>query len=107
MISKEQWILLALAVTAFGVLLTLWIVFVHPDMSKGAYATFALKHFQAAFGLPMAAIAALVLVTYLQQKSGEGIKFKGLGFEFTGPSGQIVLWVLCFVVIALMVKALW
>jgi len=94
-----------LAVIAVGVLLGLWVCFV--DLSKEAYVALVVGHFPAVVGLPMAAIASFVLVTYLQQRSGEGIKFKGLGFEFVGPSGQVVLWSLCFVIIGLMIKALW
>lgn len=94
-----------LAIVAVGVLVGLWIKFI--DLSKDQYIKLVVGHFPAVIGLPMAAIASFVLVTYLQQKSGEGIEFKGLGFEFKGPSGQIVLWILCFIVIGVMIKALW
>lgn len=105
MSSKLRILLLLLAVGAFGTLVTLWVSFI--DLTKEQYIKLVVGHFPAVVGLPMAAIAALVLVTYLQQRSGEGIKFKGLGFEFEGPSGQVVLWLVCFLAMAITIKAVW
>lgn len=105
MSTKMRILLLLFAILAFGTMVTLWVSFV--DMTKEQYIKLIVGHFPAVVGLPMAAIAALVLVTYLQQRSGEGIKFKGLGFEFEGPSGQVVLWIVCFVVMAVTIKAVW
>ncbi len=54
-------------------------------------------------GLPLAALVSLGLVLALEQTS-EKIKFKAIGFEFEGASGQIVLWVLCYLSIVLSLK---
>ena len=104
---KGKWVLVltGMAVAAFAVLLTLWIVFV--DLSKKQYTDLILGHFQALVGLPMAAIAAFVLVAFLRQRSGEGLEFKGLGFHFKGPSGEVVLWILCFITIVGAIKLVW
>lgn len=56
-----------------------------------------------AIALPLAALVSLALVLSLEQKS-ENIRFKAIGFEFEGAAGQIVLWVICFVSIALTIK---
>src|SRR5690606_1827050 len=56
-----------------------------------------------AIALPLAALISLALVLSLEQKS-ENIRFKAIGFEFEGAAGQIVLWVICFVSIALTIK---
>lgn len=56
-----------------------------------------------AIALPVAALISLGLVLSLEQKS-EGIKFKAVGFEFEGASGQIVLWVMCYLSIVLSIK---
>lgn len=70
---------------------------------EGGFAS-AIKHNPYhAVALPLAALIALGLVLALEQKS-EGIKFKAIGFEFEGASGQIVLWVMCYVAIVLSIK---
>ncbi len=63
-------------------------------------------HFAATVGLPVAAVFSVFLVVVLQQASGP-VKFEGLGFKFEGTSGQVVLWVLCFLAIACAIKLLW
>jgi hypothetical protein len=63
-------------------------------------------HFAAVVGLPIAAIFAAFVVVALQQTSGP-VKFEGLGFKFEGSSGQVVLWVFCFLSIAAAIKLLW
>ena len=63
-------------------------------------------HFAAIVGLPVAAIFAAFIVVALQQTSGP-VKFEGLGFKFEGSSGQVVLWVFCFLAIASAIKLLW
>ena len=64
------------------------------------------SHFAAIVGLPVSAVFAAFLVVVLQQTSGP-VKFEGLGFKFEGTSGQVVLWVLCFLAIAGAIKLLW
>jgi hypothetical protein len=57
-------------------------------------------------GLPAAAITAFIVVFFLRQTSGP-IEFQGAGFKFKGTSGQVVLWLVCFIGIAGMIKLLW
>ena len=64
------------------------------------------KHFAVAIGLPMAALVAAFIVIGLQFTEGP-ITFKGLGFEFEGAAGQVILWVICFLAISLAIKLLW
>ncbi len=64
------------------------------------------SHFAAIVGLPFAAVFSAFLVVVLQQASGP-IKFEGLGFKFEGTSGQVVLWIVCFVAFALAIKLVW
>lgn len=64
------------------------------------------QHFAAIVGLPVAAVFAVFLVVVLQQASGP-IKFKGLGFEFEGTSGQVVLWIACFLAMAAAINMTW
>jgi len=57
-------------------------------------------------GLPLAALAALCIVLFLEAKSGL-IEFEGFGFKFRGASGEIILWVICFLAIVAAIKTLW
>lgn len=63
-------------------------------------------HFAAVIGLPMAGILALWVVTILRSQSGP-IEFEALGFKFRGASGPVVLWIACFLSIALSIRLLW
>ena len=63
-------------------------------------------HPGAVLGLPMAALAALCIVLFLEAKSGQ-IEFEGFGFKFRGASGEIILWVICFLAIVAAIKSLW
>jgi hypothetical protein len=63
-------------------------------------------HYAATIGLPMAALASLVLVIVLEAGAGP-IQFKAAGFEFKGASGQVVLWVFVFLAISGAIKLLW
>jgi predicted neutral ceramidase superfamily lipid hydrolase len=64
------------------------------------------NHFAAIVGLPVVAVFSVFLVVVLQQTSGP-VKFEGLGFKFEGTSGQVVLWILCFLAMAAALKLLW
>jgi hypothetical protein len=64
------------------------------------------NHFLAVVGLPVAAFFAFVLVFFLRQTTGQ-IEIEGFGFKFRGVSGPLVMWVICFVAIASVIKMLW
>jgi hypothetical protein len=63
-------------------------------------------HFRAIIGMPVAGAIAFTLVVFLRQTEGP-IEFRGLGFEFKGASGQVAMWVICFLAIAGAIKLLW
>ena len=67
---------------------------------------FIMDHFAGVVGIPMAALTAFCIVILLQSTSGP-IKFKILKLEFEGASGQVILWVFCFLAIVLSIKLLW
>ena len=52
-------------------------------------------NFPAVIGLPMAAIAAFIVVAFFRQDE-RPLEFEGFGFKFRGASGEIVLWIACF-----------
>ncbi len=64
------------------------------------------EHTAAVLGLPLAAIAAFALVLVLETKSGR-IEFEGFGFKFCGASGEVILWVICYLAIVSSIKLLW
>jgi len=63
-------------------------------------------HFSAMVGLPMAAALAFIIVLLLPASYGR-IEFKVAGMTFTGASGPVVLWLLCFLGIAPAIKLTW
>ena len=64
------------------------------------------KNFAAIIGLPFAFVASFVVVALFRQGSGP-IEFEGFGFRFKGAAGEVVLWMLCFIAIAAMIRSLW
>jgi hypothetical protein len=63
-------------------------------------------------GLPCAAVAAFSIVTILlhafpSTPNGNGVlALKAFGLEFTGPSGPITLWLMCFMGFVIALKLL-
>lgn len=91
------------------IVLSLGVYFIYAGlhMDEDSYiGKMATQHFPAIIGLPSAAIASFFLVLILRQTFGT-IEFKGLGFEFKGASGEIVLWIFSFLSIAGAIKLLW
>jgi hypothetical protein len=64
------------------------------------------EHFAAIVGLPRAALLSAFIVVGLRHSEGP-IKFEGLGMKFEGASGQVILWVICFLSIAAAIKLVW
>jgi hypothetical protein len=64
------------------------------------------EHFPVVMGLPLAAALSFLIVILLPQAYGK-IEFKIVGMSIKGAAGPVVLWVLCFLVIAAAVKLLW
>src|SRR5439155_21381160 len=58
------------------------------------------KHYAAMVGVPLSAVTAFCIVSLLKVTNGP-IEFEAPGFKFRGASGPIVLWILCFLAIAL------
>lgn len=65
------------------------------------------QHYGATMCVPFAGFAALGLVLHLESRSEQPIEFTALGFQFKGASGPVVLWVVCFLALALCIKLLW
>lgn len=69
-----------------------------------------LRNPAANIGIPCSALAAFALVGTLWKafppEESDQLTLKVFGLEFTGPSGPILLWVVCFLAFVLAVKQL-
>ncbi len=63
-------------------------------------------HLPSILGLPLAAIASLVLVIILRTVSG-AIEIKLFGLELRGAAGPLLMWVLCFLAMTLAIVKTW
>ena len=63
-------------------------------------------HFKMIMGIPGAFLTSLFLVLLLKHHETP-IEFKGLSFEFKGASGEIILWVICFLSMVHAIDLLW
>lgn len=65
------------------------------------------KHFAATIAVPLSAISAACIVLLLRATTGGELSFTFLSLEFSGVSGPVTLWVLCFLAMILAVRLLW
>ena len=100
--SIVSWILVLIVPIAATAILTSFLTLIPYEVMVNIVKS----HFAAIVGLPISAIFSAFIVVALEQTSGP-VKFDGLGFKFEGSSGQVVLWVLCFLAISLAIKLLW
>jgi hypothetical protein len=63
-------------------------------------------HYAAVIVMPSMAYFTLVLLLYFKWRN-DPLKFKGLGFDFDGMSGPIVLWLLSVLMFSVSTKLLW
>jgi hypothetical protein len=94
------------AMTAMAVVFLALLLVFGGDQFLATDRQIVLDRFPAVVGLPFAALFSLFLVMFLRQTTGP-IEAKLLGFEFKGPSGQVVMWLVCFLGIAAAIKLLW
>lgn len=90
----------ALAATA-GLVVALWINRFDPVVSD-----LVVKNFTVIIGLPFAFIASFIVVALFRQGDAP-MEFKGLGVDFKGASGEVILWLFCFLAISGAIKMLW
>jgi hypothetical protein len=105
MMDQRQVVNLIVAVVALGATAAL-IVVVWLNRYDAVLTELVVKNFAAIVGLPFAFISAFVVVALLRQ-SDSAIEFKGLGVEFRGAAGEIILWLFCFLAITGAIKLLW
>jgi tetrahydromethanopterin S-methyltransferase subunit E len=64
-------------------------------------------HYAAIVGLPSAAAAAFIIVTLFRQVVAEPIKLGALGLTVEGAGGPVLLWVICFMALAIALRMIW
>jgi len=67
---------------------------------------FKTPHFVGVVGFVYSFLLSLFLVLLLQQ-SEKQITVSGLSFHFSGTSGEIILWAICFLSISHVIAILW
>jgi hypothetical protein len=75
-------------------------------VESGPLSAFFLGHFPAIAGLPLMAGLAALIVLLFPQAYGK-IEFKVVGVSFSGAAGPVVLWLFCFLVMAVALKLFW
>ena len=101
----SKWAQLLAGAIAVGSV-ALFALFIATEWTNHAWTTVIFDHFTATIGLPMAAAAAFLIVTFFRTVEGP-IKLEALHVKFEGASGPILMWILCFGAIAGALKALW
>jgi hypothetical protein len=100
----RRWLMLGIAVIAVSgiafLIVALWINCYDPVLTQ-----LAIANFPAIVGLPLAAVAAFVVVAVFWQS--EPIEFEALGFKLKGAAGEIVLWIACFMTVVIGIRLLW
>jgi len=105
--QRLQIISLRLSAIALGCLIFLGgITFLIFVLKFGDWQDVMQVHWHAIIGIPLSGTCSYIVVTFLRQAEGE-IEFDAPGFKFRGASGQIVMWVLCFLAIICLIKMLW
>ena len=75
-------------------------------LGSAAWLQVAHDHFAATIGLPVAVLAAIFVVLFLEVKSGR-VEFEAWGLKFKGASGEVVLFVIVFLAFVAAIKLLW
>ena len=65
------------------------------------------KHFAATIGVPLSAISAVCVVIALGATVGGSLEFSIFGLSFSGISGPVTLWLICFLATVFSLKLLW
>lgn len=101
-----SWVRISITLTLSFTLLVTPLLIVALLYTSGKLLKLADEHAAAIIGVPWAGGAAFTVVLVLRSSFGS-VNFKIFGTEFEGASGPIVMWVFCFLVEIIAMKALW
>lgn len=109
--QKSQWLRFAVSMLVLVAVAGIGGVFLYAAardiLGSEAWSQVAHDHFAATVGLPIAALAALFVVLFLEVKSGGRIEFEAWGLKFKGASGEVILFVVVFLAFVTAIKVLW
>jgi hypothetical protein len=72
-----------------------------------AWQVIALTNLPAVVGVPLIAVFAFMIVVVMEKTTDGEVSVKMPGFHFQGPSGPIIMWVICFLALVGAVRLLW
>jgi len=101
-----SWVRISITLTLSFTLLVTPLLIVALLYTSGKLLELAKDLAAAIIGVPWAGGAAFTVVLVLRSSFGS-VNFKIFGAEFEGASGPIVMWVFCFLVEIVAMKALW
>lgn len=96
-----------LAILAAAFVFLMFVTGLALELGNAYWSSLIRDHFAAIIGLPVSAVGAFIIVVFLDHGSDTPIEFEAAGFKFKGTSGLVVLWLMCFLGIALTIKLLW
>jgi hypothetical protein len=98
-------IIMAAFVAISSAAIYVWFLYTTSD-DVSAWREVEFKHFPATIGLPISAVGAFLVVSLFRTTQGT-IRIRVMSITFEGASGPIIMWVLCFLAMALAIKLLW
>jgi hypothetical protein len=84
-----------------------FVVYIWPRPRHALLTDLLHTHFAAIVGLPAAALSAFIVVWVLRATDRSPLELDAWGMKLKGASGPILLWVICFLAIAIALKMLW
>jgi hypothetical protein len=102
--------IVALSVTVCAVALaglgSLYFWVLYTGVLEGVWLPIFRDHFLMIGGIPIAVIVAAGVVQFFRGVHGP-VEIKIPGVQFSGATGPVLLWILCFLAIAWAIKYLW
>jgi len=106
-------IIIMLGILGYGVALLLaTFISVKPDSLGASLKAWFMSSPAQHIGIPCSAIASFAIVFILlrafpiNKGADDGLMLKAFGLEFSGPSGPITLWLICFLALVFALKLL-
>jgi hypothetical protein len=105
----QAWFTIGTQIPAFiilGSVIIALLAFVIGQWNNKNARQIVMDHLRATVGLPVAGVFSFLIVALFQSAVGQ-IQFQALGFQFSGASGPIIMWVFCFLAISGALRMLW
>lgn len=94
--SRRNALAVWLALVLLALILLLGLALAYFGLSDRTIRPGVLSTLTRAYALVAAAVGSFTVVAILKQAYGGPLTFKGLGFEFQGASGPVIMWLICY-----------